>query len=304
MDAVSSANIAPMDSHSQPVSSAALPLSQRIPPELFFITSALFHYIGPAFAVLLFAHIGPLGVAWLRITSAAVVFSVWLRPWRFFKTLSAADRRRVIALGIVLAAMNSTFYLALAKLPLATVGAIEFLGPIVLAAVGLRGKRNTVALALAVVGVYYLTKIRIGGEPLAYLFAFANCALFMLYIVIGHRIAADGGGQGINRLGASMLIAAVAALPVGVSQAVPAFTNPVLLGAAIGVGICSSVIPYVLDQLAMARLSRATFALMLTLLPATATAVGMLVLHQIPSRLECIGIALVVAGVALHRRQK
>jgi inner membrane transporter RhtA len=100
-----------------------------------------------------------------------------------------------------------------------------------------------------------------------------------------------------------MLIAAVAALPVGLSQALPTFTNPVLLGAAIGVGICSSVIPYVLDQLAMARLSRATFALMLTLLPATATIVGMLVLHQIPSPPECTGIALVIAGVALHRRR-
>jgi inner membrane transporter RhtA len=291
-----------MEGNSQPMSTT-LPLAQRIPPELFFITSALFHYIGPAFAVLLFAHLGPLGVAWLRITSAAVIFSVWLRPWRFFKTLTAADRRRVIALGVVLAAMNSTFYLALAKLPLATVGAIEFLGPIVLAALGLRGKRNTVALALAVTGVYYLTKVRIEGEPFAYLYAFANCALFMLYIVIGHRIAADGGGQGINRLGASMLIAAVAALPVGISQALPAFTSPVLLGAAIGVGICSSVIPYVLDQLAMARLPRATFALMLTLLPATATVVGMLVLHQIPSPLECAGIGLVIAGVAMHRRQ-
>src|SRR5437870_708183 len=139
-----------MDSDSQPARSMAI---HRVPPELFFIASALFHYIGPAFAVLLFTRVGPLGVAWLRITSAALIFAVWQRPWRSFIALNGADRRHVVALGVVLAAMNITFYLALARLPLATVGAIEFLGPIALAAAGMRGPRNTVALALAVLGV-------------------------------------------------------------------------------------------------------------------------------------------------------
>jgi inner membrane transporter RhtA len=274
----------------------------RVPPEAFFVTSALFHYIGPAFAVMLFAHVGPLGVAWLRISSAALIFACWQRPWRLLRDLDAADRRRVIALGIVLAAMNVTFYLALARLPLATVGAIEFLGPIVLAAVGMRGARNTLALALGVLGVYWLIDLRIEGAPLGYVYAFANCILFVLYIVLGHRIAASGGMQGVGKLAAAMLVAAVAAVPVGIVDALPAFQNPAWLAAGIGVGLCSSVIPYILDQLAMARLSRATFALMLTLLPATATVVGMLVLRQIPSLLEFAGIGLVIAAVALHRR--
>jgi inner membrane transporter RhtA len=272
------------------------------PPEIYFVTSALFHYIGPAFAVLLFAHVGPLGVAWLRISSAAVIFAAWQRPWQFYRELNAVDRRHVIALGVVLAAMNVTFYLAIARLPLATVGAIEFIGPITLAAFGLRGPRNSVALALCIVGVRYLIDFRFDGAPLGFVFAFANCALFMLYIVLGHRIAADGGARGINRLGAAMLVAAVVAFPIGISDALPAFSNPAWLAAGIGVGLCSSVIPYILDQLAMARLSRATFALMLTLLPATATVVGMLVLGQIPTPLECAGIGLVIAAVAIHRR--
>jgi inner membrane transporter RhtA len=293
-----------MTPHPQPSeqSAPAVSLGQRIPPEVFFVASALFHYIGPAFAVLLFTRIGPPGVAWLRISSAALIFAFWQKPWRYFRALSSAERRTVVALGLVLAAMNITFYLALARLPLATVGAIEFLGPIVLAAHGMRGPRNTVALALAAAGVSRLIDIRLEGAALGYVFAFANCALFMLYIVLGHRIAASGGSGGIQRLGMAMLIAAVAALPVGVADAAPAFTDPVLLAAAIGVGICSSVIPYILDQLAMARLSRATFALMLTLLPATATVVGMLVLGQIPTPLELAGIGLVIAGVALHRK--
>jgi inner membrane transporter RhtA len=241
-------------------------------------------------------------VAWLRITSAAVIFAVWQRPWRAFRALSTTERRLVLALGTVLAAMNITFYLALARLPLATVGAIEFLGPIALAAAGMRGARNTAALALAAVGVHYLIDIRVAGAVIGYVYAFANCGLFVLYIVLGHRLAADGGARGVQRLGMAMAIAAVAAAPIGLADAVPAFTNPVLLAAGIGVGLCSSVIPYILDQLAMSRLPRATFALLLTLLPATATIVGVVVLGQVPTRLEWTGIALVIAGVALHRR--
>jgi inner membrane transporter RhtA len=106
--------------------------------------------------------------------------------------------------------------------------------------------------------------------------------------------------SGIDQLGAAMLIAAVVAIPVGFSGAVPTFTHPTWLLWGIGVGLCSSVIPYVTDQLAMARLRRSTFALMLALLPATATAIGLIVLGQVPTLQDLAGIALVIAGVALH----
>ena len=204
-------------------------------------------------------------------------------------------------MGVVLAAMNCVFYEAIARLPLGTVGAIEFLGPIALAATGTRTARNVVALALVIAGVSVLTDVRLVAQPLGYLFAFVNCALFVLYIVLGHRLAADGGVSGIDRLGAAMLVAMITALPVGVRQAAPAFANPLLLGAAVGVGVSSSVIPYVCDQLAMARLQRATFALMLALLPATATLVGLVVLRQIPRPLEVLGVTLVAAGISVHR---
>ncbi len=276
-------------------------IAERLPAHVFFLVSALFHYLGPAFAVLLFARIEPLGVAWLRIGSAAIVFILWRRPWRFIAGLSRADLWRIAALGLVLAAMNCSFYEAIARLPLASVGAIEFLGPIVLAAIGLRSRRNLGALILAAGGVYLLTRLRFEGAPLAYTFAFANCALFMLYIVLGHRIAGGGGSAGIDRLAAAMTVAMTAALPAGIGQALPAFGSPALLLAAVGVGISSSLIPYCCDQLAMARLPRATFALLLSLLPATASAIGILVLGQWPSLIDCAGIAAVAAGVALHR---
>mgnify|MGYP001555071845 CR=1 FL=1 len=273
-------------------------ITGRMPPHAWFVVSAVFHYLGPSFAVMLFAHVAPLGVAWLRITSAAIVFAIWRRPWRYFAKLTRQERWVVVSLGAVLAAMNSLFYLAIDALPLGTVGAIEFLGPIGLAAFGARSARNVAALIVAGAGVYVLTDVRIAGAPFAYLYAFANCALFVVYIVLGHRISGDGG---IDRLGLSMLIAMIAALPFGIHAALPAFRDFSLLAAAIGVGISSSVIPYVTDQLAMARLARATFALLLSILPATATLIGFLVLAQIPTSHDLAGIGLVIVGIALHR---
>lgn len=281
-------------------------VGQRVPAQAFFGVSAIFHYLGPALAVLLFAHVGVLGVAWLRIASAAAVFVVWRRPWRIIRRQSPRQRWVLLQLGIVLALMNATFYLAVARLPLSTVGTIEFLGVIVLAALGVRSRRNVLALVLAVGGVLVLTDVRLSGEPLGFAFAFANLALFTLYVILGHRIANTGppdagGWSGIDQLGAAMMIAAVVATPIGIGAAATVFSHPGWLLAGIGVGVCSSVIPYVTDQLAMARLHRATFALMLSILPATATAVGMIVLAQRPTAQDLVGIALVIAATSIHQ---
>jgi len=272
-----------------------------VPPEVFFICSAIFHYLGPAFAVLLFAEVDVLGVAWLRIASAAAVFAFWKRPWRLFVELNAREQRTVVALGFVLATMNVCFYVAIDRLPLATVGTIEFLGPIALAALGVRTMRNLAALLLACSGVFLLTTVRIGGEPIGYVFAFANCALFVLYILLGHRIAAAGGRGGVERLAMAMVVASIVVTPIGLKSALGALLDPKLLLAGTAVGICSSVIPYICDQFAMARISKTTFALMLSLLPATACLVGIVVLRQVPSPSELVGVGAVITGVALKR---
>ncbi|WP_250003578.1 DMT family transporter [Actinoplanes sp. M2I2] len=276
-------------------------VGQRVPPQVYFVVSAVFHYLGPALAVLLFARVDVLGVAWLRIATAAVVFVVWRRPWRLWRRLDRPTRWLLIGWAAVLAVMNTVFYLAIDRLPLGTVAAIEFLPVVVLAAVAARTRRNLAALVAAVAGVYLLTDVRLVAEPLGIAFAVVNAVLFALYIVLGHRVARSSEVAGIDGLALSMLIAAVVALPVGFGPAAPAFTDGVALAAAAGVGVCSSVIPYVSDQLAMARLPRATYALMVSLLPATATVVGVVVLTQIPGVAEVVGVVLVVAGVALHQ---
>jgi inner membrane transporter RhtA len=269
------------------------------PPQLYFVGSAVFHYLGPAFAVLLFARVDVLGVAWMRIAAAAAVFALWRRPWRVLAALDGEGRRLLIWWGAVLAAMNCCFYVAIDRLPLGTVAAIEFLPVIGLAALGARTPRNAAALLLAVPGVYLLTDVQLAGEPLGVALAFVNAALFAVYIVLGHKVASRGAG--VDELGASMLIALVVVTPMAGWAAGPALLDPVAVLAGVGVGISSSVIPYVCDQLAMAKLTRAAYALMVSLLPATATVIGIAVLGQIPSWIEAAGVALVVAGVGLHR---
>jgi inner membrane transporter RhtA len=273
---------------------------RAVPPHLYFVVSAVFHYLGPAFAVLLFARVDVLGVAWLRIAAAALVFAVWRRPW---SALRGEARRLLLAWGAVLAVMNCCFYLAIDRLPLGTVAAIEFLPVIALAAMGARSRRNLQALALAVAGVYLLTDVQLAGEPLGVALAFANAILFALYIVLAHRVARHEAISGIDGLAASMLVAAVVVTPLGGWEVLPVLSDPVALLAGLGVGISSSVIPYVSDQLAMARLSRATYSLMVALLPATATVIGVVVLTQVPTPAEMTGVALVIAGVALHRER-
>jgi inner membrane transporter RhtA len=276
-------------------------VSDRIPPHLYFLVSAVFHYLGPAFAVLLFARVDVLGVSWLRIAAAALVFALWRRPWRAFGALDRSGRELLLAWGAVLAVMNCCFYIAIDRLPLGTVAAIEFLPVIALAALGARTVRNTAALALAVPGVYLLTGVQFEVEAVGVAFAFANAALFAVYIVLAHRVSRLGALNGVDGLAASMLVALVVVTPLAGWAALPALGDPVGLLAGAGVGICSSVIPYVSDQLAMRRLARATYALMVSLLPATATVIGVVVLAQVPSPREVAGVALVIAGVALHR---
>jgi inner membrane transporter RhtA len=274
-----------------------------VPPHLYFVVSAVFHYLGPAFAVLLFARVDVLGVAWLRIAAAAAIFGLWRRPWRAFARLDRDGRRLLLAWGAVLAVMNSCFYLAIDRLPLGTVAAIEFLPVVALAALGARTPRNALALLLAVPGVYLLTDVRLAGEPLGVVFAFANAVLFALYIVLAHRVARYEALGGVDGLAASMLIALFVVTPIGGWEVLPALTDPVAILAGVGVGVSSSVIPYISDQLAMRRLARATYALMVSLLPATATVIGIIVLAQVPSWAEVAGVALVIGGVAIHRER-
>jgi inner membrane transporter RhtA len=275
--------------------------SRIMPPHLWFGVSAVFHYLGPTFAILLFPAVGVLGVAWLRIASAALVFGPFTRPWKLARHLTRPEWVLLLAFGACLAVMNCSFYLALDRLPVSLVAAVEFVGTMAVAFFGLRTRRNLAALGFVAVGVFVLIDVRWSNEPVGLFWAFLNGLLFVIYIILGHRIAQTGAGGGIQRLGAAMAIAFVVVSPIGLLQAAKAFADPKLLAAGVGVGICSSVIPYVCDQLAMARLPRASFALLLALLPAIATILGAAVLGQVPSVRDVFGVILVMSGIAIHK---
>ncbi|HEY3019996.1 MAG TPA: EamA family transporter [Solirubrobacteraceae bacterium] len=285
---------------SSPPRSAGAGLA-RLPAQGLFVTGALSQYVGSAFAVKLFASVPAAGVAWLRVVSAAVVLVAWRRPWR--STWTARRAGLVAAFGGALALMNLCFYLAIARLPLGTAVAIEFAGPITVAALGSRTRRDIAALALAAVGVLALADVHLSGSPGGVALALAAGALWGAYIVLGHRVAADSGIRPQDGLAAAMAVGALALAPALVGPATPALTDPALLAACVAVGLAASVVPYALEQLAMRRLPRARFALLLSLLPATAAVVGAVVLGQVPSALEAAGIALVVVASSLRTHQ-
>ena len=271
------------------------------PPYLWFVVSAISRYLGPSFAVLLFEQLDVLGVAWFRITSAAIIFAFWTKPWR---TIRAANRQTIallLSLGACLALMNSAFYLAINRLPLSLVATMEFVGTIAIALFGLKAMRNYIALALAIAGVMALIKTQWSNDLLGLSFATINALLFTTYIVLGHRVSQQGASEGVEQLGVAMAAAFVFIWPIGIWDATSALTNPRLILAGIGVGVCSSVVPYVCDQLAMAQMTRNTYAVLLALLPAMAALIGAVVLGQIPTIRDTYGVLLVMTGVALHR---
>jgi inner membrane transporter RhtA len=199
--------------------------------------------------------------------------------------------------------MNVTFYLAIDRLPLGTAVAIEFCGPIAVAALGSRTRRDAAALALAAAGVLTLADVHLAASPDGLALAVAAGVAWAGYIVLGHRVAADGAIRPQDGLALGMAIGAAGFAPALVWSAVPALVSPALLAACLAVGVASSVVPYALEQLAMRRLPRARFALLLALLPATAAIVGAILLGQVPGLVEAVGIALVVVASMLRSHQ-
>ncbi|WP_016699390.1 EamA family transporter [Actinoalloteichus spitiensis] len=254
-------------------------------------------YVGAAIAVWLFEEISPWAVAWLRVVGAALVLLAWRRPGR-----EAWQGRRLLLAGLfgtATALMNIAFYEAIARLPMGTAVAVEFMGPVVVAALGTRTRRDVGALGLAVLGVLLIADVRLAGSPLGVLFALLAAACWAAYIVLGKRVAT--GGNGFDDMAVGFTVAAVLLSPLAVGTG-PVWGSPRLLVLAVGVGVLSTLVPYLLDQIVLRRVGQARFALLLALLPVTATVTGLVVLAQVPAPLEAVGILCVVAAVALRTR--
>ena len=270
------------------------------PPHLvgLFVVNAVSQYAGASLAVRAFAAMPAAGVAWIRVLTGALVLGAWRRPWRELRGQERDALLLVVAFGIALAAMNLTFYLAIDRLPLGTTVAIEFIGPILVAAIAVRGLRNLAALLVAMAGVGMLSRISVSGSALGVGLALAAGLFWALYIVLAHQVARRG--LGTTGLAAAMAVGTVAIAPLAAAPAVESAGHGAVLLLAVGAGLLSSVIPYALDQVLLRRLSRGAFALLLSMLPATATVMGLVLLRQVPQPLEIVGIGLVVAAVVLR----
>lgn len=269
-----------------------------LPPGLM-VLGATSMYLGAAVAVGLFDDVAPSAVAWLRIAGAALVLLIWVRPPRAAWQLSRL--RLAGCFGLITAGMNIAFYEALAHLPMGTTVALEFLGPITVAALGSRTRRDIAALVLAAVGVILIADVRWSGSGLGVLLALTAAACWAGYIVLGKRVAARGAG--VEDLATGFVIAALVTSPLAwwVAEAVRDGVSPAaLIGQGLVLGVASTAIPYALDQMVLRRVGRARFALLLALLPVTAAVIGLIVLGQVPRPLEAIGIAAVALAVAVR----
>jgi inner membrane transporter RhtA len=255
-------------------------------------------YLGAAAAVWLFTEISPASVAWLRQLGAALVLLAWRRPGR--KAWQGRVFWLAAVFGLVTAVMNVAFYEALARLPLGTAVALEFVGPVLVAAFGSRTVRDIGALLLVLCGVLLIVDVQWSGSTLGVLFALAAALLWTGYIVLGKRVA--DVGLGVDGLAVGFAVATVVLLPLAWGTG-PVWRSPQLLVMGIGVGVLSTAVPYVLDQVVLRRLGQAPFALLLALLPVTATVIGLVVLRQVPSVPEAFGIAAVAVGLTFRSKE-
>lgn len=287
-----------------PVSPSPRAVVARTPAPGLFVFSGLAQYLGAALAVGLFADLAAPAVAWLRVLVAALVLVVWRRPWRMPWT--RRDVLGVVLFGLALGGMNVSFYIAIDHLPLGTAVAIEFIGPVAVAAVTGVTWRERAGVGLAAVGVALLAGVTLtlgGSEARLGLVAIVVAAAFWAaYIIIGRRIALRG--DGVTRLSVAMTVAALVLAPALAAPAAPVLGSWRLVAAVVGVGVLSSVLPYVVEQIVLRRVSAASFAVLLAMLPATAAAVGALALRQLPHVLDVAGLVLVSAAIVLTTRRR
>ncbi|WP_433556073.1 EamA family transporter [Pseudonocardia xinjiangensis] len=265
---------------------------------VLIIAGAASMYVGAALATLLFGYIPAAAVAWLRVLGAAACLLAWRRP--SLRTWTRRDFAVAAGLGVFAALMNVLFYQALVRLPLGTAVAIEFVGPVLVAAFGMRSWRDAGALAAAAAGVFLIADVHWTGSRAGLFAGIGAAACWALYIAIGKKAAVTASG--VDKLAVGLAIATVILSPLAVTLG-PAFdpTAPtlIILLLGIGLGIASNAIPYSIDQVVLARISQSLFALLLALLPLTATVIGYLALGQKPGLLELVGVAAIVSGVLL-----
>ncbi len=254
--------------------------------------------IAAALSTHLFDRIGPAGTAWLRLTFGAIVFLAISRPR--VRSLSRSDMGTVLALGVATGLVTVAFSAAIARIPLGTAVAIEFLGPLGVAVFHDPDRRRLLWPALALAGVVLLTEPWQGSiDPVGVLLAALAACGWGTYIVLTQRVGDRLAG--LQGLSLTIPIAAIAAAFFGIPEAAGHLSWAVV-GAAAGLALLMPVLPMSLELLALRRLTTHAFGTLMALEPAFGLTVGFVLLSQVPTALQVVGITLVVvAGIGAER---
>jgi inner membrane transporter RhtA len=248
--------------------------------------------IGLALSVPLFGRLGPLGTVWLRLAWAALILLAVVRPrpWRFRRPILLA----AIALGVVTGGVTMLFMAAVARMPLGTASALEFLGPLGVAVARGHGRRRLLWPGLAAVGVLVLTHPwQGGGSPLGIVFALGAAACWAAYILLTQAVGDEVAG--LEGLAVSIPVAALVSTPFAAPDIGKALT-PHLLLVGLGLALLLPVVPFALEMSALRRLTTAAFGTLMCLEPALALLAGLVLLGQVPQVWALAGVALVVAA--------
>ena len=270
----------------------------QVPAWSLAVVAMLSIQTGSALSISLFPAVGPAGTAWLRLSLGAVILLLLVRP-----KLSLIRRDNVLGLlglGAATGVMTSAFLSALERIPLGTTVAIEFLGPLTVAALSGKNVRAAIWPVVALVGVVLLTRPWTGSVDLVGVaFAALAAACWGLYIVFTQQVG--DRFRGIQGLALATPVAAVAASFVGVPQAWGNLSWEVLAWGVV-LAVLTPVFPFALEMLALKRMNTRAFGTLMAVEPGVATGIGLLLLFQIPSVLDAMGILLVVlAGIATQR---
>jgi inner membrane transporter RhtA len=278
--------------------SVATITTNPIPASALAVTAMLSVQLGSALSVGLISEVGAAGTAWLRLTAGALIFLAIARPP--LRSIRRRDVPVIVGLGMATGLMTIFFLAAIERIPLGTAVAIEFLGPLTVAAVRSHNARALTWPALALVGVVLLTEPWSGTADLLGIgFAVISGICWGVYIVLTQRVG--DRFTGITALSLTIPVAAVAAAIVGVPQATGNINLSVIV-TAIGLALLLPVIPFALEMLALRRMTPNAFGTLMAIEPALAVLLGLIVLQQTPAFFQIVGILIVVAAGAAAQR--
>ncbi|MFC4868333.1 EamA family transporter [Streptomonospora arabica] len=269
----------------------------RTPPALLLLAGMFVLHTGSALAVRAFSEAGPLGVTWLRLLWAALILgALGGRPlWRALRTAAPRDLGAAVILGTISAGMMVFYSAATARIDLGTATALEFLGPLAVAVLALRRRREAVWLAAAAVGVLLLTRPWSGGaDLLGVVLGLSGAVCVAFYIVLTQRVGSTF--RAVHGLAVAMAVSAVLTAPLGLPPVLAAPDIPAVLGTTLVIAVLFPLVPFLLEMVVLQRMGRTAFSTFGSLEPAVSLVMGMALIGQSPGWIQAAGMALVVAA--------